>query len=130
MKRAITLTVVVSALMYACVIGTTFDPKVRITFVKAFGDAPLGIPCAVFVPVFFSLLMIPFPVMMWHMSLIMISAMRDGVRLGQIGLLIYLVMVGRRHPELRRSQMIVIAGSAWFIGLMFAWIAFAASKGI
>ena len=57
-------------------------------------------------------------------------AAADGHGVGKIGLLAYAASVGRRHPELRRSQIISLAGLAWFVLVCGIWIAYADAKGI
>jgi len=40
MSKQARATALLSVLIYAIVIGTTFDPKCREVFVKAFGESP------------------------------------------------------------------------------------------
>lgn len=118
------------ALIYILLIGTTFAPDVQPVLVKAFGAEPFGFPVAPVVAIAQAILWFPFVFAIHHFMLIAEQAAKDGHGIGKIGLLVYAAGVGRRHPELRRSQMISIAGLIYFVLLCGGWIAYADAKGI
>jgi hypothetical protein len=47
-----------------------------------------------------------------------------------LGILYTLFTIGKRAPELRRSQIITLGGFLYFIALIIAWICYAAARGI
>jgi hypothetical protein len=121
---------VMPALIYALLIGTTFSPSVQPVLVKAFGAAPFGLPVTPVVAAAMAVLFFPFALALHHFVLIAERAAADGHGLGKIGLLAYAASVGQRHPELRRSQLISLAGLLYFVSVCAAWIFYADSKGI
>jgi len=121
-RTAIALSVVV----YACVIGVNFKPSVHAKQVEAFGAAPLGLPVRGVVVLAESILFVPMPWCFWHAMRIAYQAAHDGCRFG----LSYLLTVGNRHPHLRRSQVVCLAGLAYFVALCAVWIVYAEVRGI
>ena len=111
-------------------VGTTFSPDVRPVLVKAFGAEPFGYPVTVVVAIAQGLVLFPFAFALHHFMRIAERAAADGHGVGKIGLLVYAASVGQRHPELRRSQAIAVAGLAYFIVVCGIWIAYADAKGI
>ncbi len=120
----------VPALIHALLIGTTFSPSVQHVLVKAFGSAPLGLPVTPVVAGVVAVLFLPFALALHHFMLIAERAAVDRHSASKIGLLIYAASVGQRHPELRRSQLISLAGLLYFVLVCAAWIIYADSKGI
>ena len=120
----------VPALIYALVVGTTFAPDVRPVLVKAFGAMPFELPVVPVVASAVAVLLLPFALALHHFTLIAQQAARDGSSLGSLGLLAYAASVGRRHPELRRSQLVSLFGLVYFVLVCAAWIVYADSKGI
>ena len=121
---------VVPTLVYALLIGTTFSPDVRPVLVAAFGPAPFGYPVVWVAAVAQVFLLLPFALGIHHFMLIAEQAVADGRDVGKIGLLAYAATAGRRHPHLRRSQLISVAGLGYFVMVCAAWIAYADAKGI
>jgi hypothetical protein len=121
---------VMPALIYALLVGTTFSPGVQPVLVKAFGAEPFGFPVAPVVAGAIVVLFLPFALALHHFMLIAERAAVDGRSLGTIGLLAYAASVGQRHPDLRRSQLISLAGVLYFVLACAAWILYADSKGI
>jgi hypothetical protein len=120
----------VPALIYALIVGTTFAPDVRPVLVEAFGAAPFGLPVVPVVAAAVAVLLLPFALALRHFMLIAQQAAKDGSSLGSFGLLAYTLSVGRRHPELRRSQVIALFGLVYFVLVCAGWIVYADSKGI
>lgn len=118
------------AVIYALLIGTAFSPDVQPVLAKAFGPEPFGFPVAWVVAIAQAVLWFPFVFALHHFMLIAEQAAADGRSIGKIGLLVYLAEVGKRHPQLRRSQMISVTGLAYFVLICGAWIAYADAKGI
>ena len=118
------------AALYMLFIGTAFSPEVQPVLVKAFGAQPFGYPVAVVVAIGQAIVLFPFVFALHHFMLIAERAASDGHGIGKVGLLVYAASVGRRHPELRRSQIISVAGLAWFVVVCGIWIAYADAKGI
>lgn len=130
MHQKSSMSYVVPALIYALLIGTTFSPDVQPVLAKAFGAAPFGFPVVPVVAAAMAVLFLPFVFALHHFMLIAERAAVDGHSIGKIGLLSYAASVGRRHPELRRSQRISLAGLAYFVLVCAAWIVYADAKGI
>ncbi|HEX2084013.1 MAG TPA: hypothetical protein VHF86_11100 [Xanthomonadaceae bacterium] len=105
-------------------------PYVRRVLVKAFGAMPFGFPVAPVVAAAVAVLLLPFALALRHFMLIAQQAAKDGSSLGSFGLLAYALGVGRRHPDLRRSQLISLIGLVYFVLICAAWIVYADSKGI
>lgn len=118
------------ALIYVLLIGTTFSPGVQPVLAKAFGSEPFGLPVTWVVAGAQAVLLLPFMFAIHHFMLISEQAAADGHSIGKVGLLVYAASVGQRHPHLRRSQMISVAGLAYFVLVCGAWIAYADAKGI
>ena len=118
------------ALIYALFIGTTFSPDVRPVLVAAFGPEPFGYPVAWVVAIAQAIFLFPFVLAIHHFMLIAEQAAADGHSIGKIGLLAYAVTAAQRHPHLRRSQLISVAGLGYFIVVCGVWIAYADAKGI
>lgn len=126
MEKVTRASILVSALVYAIVIGVNLDPAVKAKQVEAFGAEPLGLPVTLVVGLVETLLFLPMPWVFWHGMRIVFQALEDGRRVG-IG---YLLTVGSLHPHLRRSQVVCFAGLAYFFILCGAWIVYAAAHGI
>ena len=118
------------AAIYLLLVGTTFSPDVQPVLAKAFGARPFGYPVTVVVAIAQAFVLFPFVFALHHFMLIAERAASDGHGIGKVGLLMYAASVGRRHPELRRSQIISVAGLAWFVLVCGTWIAYADTKGI
>lgn len=121
---------VIPTLVYALLIGTTFAPDVRPVLVAAFGPEPFGYPVVWVVALAQAIFLLPFVLAIHHFMLIAEQAAADGHGISKIGLLAYAATAGRRHPHLRRSQFISLAGLGYFIMVCAAWIAYADAKGI
>jgi hypothetical protein len=118
------------ALIYVLFIGTTFSPDIQPVLAKAFGSEPFGFPVTWVVAVAQAILLFPFIFAIHHFMLISEQAAADGHSIGKFGLLAYAASVGQRHPYLRRSQMISVAGLIYFVLVCGVWIAYADAKGL
>lgn len=118
------------ALVYALFIAVPFFPDVQPVLVKAFGSRPLGQPVMLVVALAQAILLLPFVFALHHFMRIAEQAAKDGRGLGKVGLLVYTMTVGQRHPHLRRSQVFSLIGLVYFVALCGAWIAYADMKGI
>jgi hypothetical protein len=114
---------IVAGLLLACVLGVNFDAKVRAVQAAAFGSAPLGLPVVIVVSVAEIILFAPY---FWVFS----HLMRIVIESGSFSKLGIILAVARASPARRRSQLIAIGGFVYFVVLMAAWIAYAASRGI
>ena len=120
----------IPAVIYVVLIGTVFSPEVQPVLGKAFGAEPLGFPVVWVVAIAQAILLFPFVLAIHHFMLIAEQAAADGHSIGKIGLLMYLASAGKRHPQLRRSQMISLGGLIYFVLVCGLWIAYADAKGI
>lgn len=118
------------ALVYVLLIGTTFSPDVRPVLVAAFGAQPFGHSVTWVVAIAQAIFLFPFVLGIHHFMLIAEQATADGHGISKIGLVAYVASVGQRHPHLRRSQLIAVAGLAYFMVVCGIWIAYADAKGI
>ena len=126
-KRMIVAAVFSSIVIYAVIVGVlTGDPKVRAKMVEAFGPRPLNLPTSVFVVSAVTVLYAPVPLLAWHLVRLALKAGEDGRRFK----LLYLLTVGRLHPEMRGSQQIALAGVAYWLVIACFWIFYAAARGI
>ena len=126
-KRMIVAAVFSSIVIYAVIVGVlTGDPKVRAKMVEAFGPRPLNLPTSVFVVSAVTVLYAPVPLLAWHLVRLALKAGEDGRRFK----LLYLLTVGRLHPEMRGSQRIALAGVAYWLVIACFWIFYAAARGI
>jgi membrane associated rhomboid family serine protease len=117
----------VSGIFYAILVGIpAFDPGAKEVMVQAFGERPLGLPVRLVVVAALTLLYAPAPWVCWHFMRLSFQAREDGLLFG----LSYLMSVGRRHPELRRSQYICLLGLAYFCVICGSWIVYTAMRGI
>ncbi len=117
-------TMIVWLVVLAALLGANFDPRVRAIQEKILGLYPLGMPTVVFVIVVTLILYAPYYWVFRHFIVIIQQARIDRAGRGKTGLLLYLLNVGRLHPELRRSQAVVVAGIAFFAAIGVAWIAY------
>lgn len=118
------------AVVYAAIIGTTFSADVQPVLARAFGPEPFGFPVVWVVAAAQAVLLFPFVFAIHHFMLITEQAAADGHSIGKIGLLMYLASAGKRHPHLRRSQIIAAGGLVYFVMVCGLWIAYADAKGI
>lgn len=118
------------AVIYVLLIGTVFSPDVRPVLAKAFGPEPFGFPVTWVVAIAQAILWFPFVFALHHFMLIAEQAAADGSSIGKVGLLVYAASVGKLHPQLRRSQIISVAGLIYFVLICGIWIAYADAKGI
>jgi len=118
------------AVVYAAIIGTTFSPDVQPVLARAFGPEPFGLPVVWVIAASQAVLLFPFVFAIHHFMLIAEQAAADGHSIGKIGLLMYLASAGKRHPQLRRSQIIAVGGLIYFVLVCGLWIAYADAKGI
>lgn len=130
MPRKSTTSYALPALIHVLLIGTTFSPGVRPVLVAAFGSQPFGYAVTWVVAIAQAIFLLPFVLGIHHFMLIAAQAALDGHSIGKIGLVAYVATVGQRHPHLRRSQLIAVAGLAYFMVVCGIWIAYADAKGI
>jgi hypothetical protein len=126
-RKKVTWTAIfVSILIYACIIGVNFDSKVQAKHAEAFGAAPFGLPVALVVTGVETLLYLPMPWVFWHGMWIISQALEEGWMVS----ILYILTVGRSHPELRRSQLVCLGGLLYVALIAGAWIAYATARGI
>ena len=111
-----------SIMNYIVILSVVFDPSVDAKVVKAFGEEPFGMAPQVFSVLLQTILYLPFPWVFYHVALIVIQTRRDG--LSSAGLL-DILDVDRRHPPLRRSKLICLAGLCYFFTICAVWIIYA-----
>lgn len=120
----------VPLLLCALVVATTYSADVHPVLVRAFGETPFGLPVTHVVAMGQGVLLLPFAYSIHHFMHIAHRAGAEGLSLGTFGLLSYAVSVGKRHPELRRSQVISLFGLIYFVAICAAWIIYADTRGI
>lgn len=130
MTEKSTTSYAVPALLYLLIVSTTFSPDVLPVLIKAFGAAPLDLPVDAVIAGIVAVVFLPFAYSVHHFVLIAERAATEGHGVGKIGLLSYAFSAGRRHPELRRSQRISLAGLVYFLLVCGGWTIYAGSKGI
>lgn len=120
---------VAALLVGACLAVNAYD-DVHAVQVAAFGERPFGLPVRWVCVVAQAVLAIPFVPVLEHLVRLMFAAQRDGLGGGAVGLALYGTTERGRRDELRRSWAFVLAGLAYFVVLVGAWIAFASARGI
>lgn len=116
-------------LLCALVVAATYSADVGPVLVRAFGEYPCGLPVTHVVAVG-QCLLLPFAYSIHHFMRIAHRAAAEDRSLGTFGLLSYAVRVGKRHPELRRSQVISLLGLIYFAAACAAWTIYADMRGI
>lgn len=129
-KKVRTAAIVLSVAIYGAVMFAMLHEDSMPTSIKVFGEKPLGLPLRVFIGVFFSVLMIPLPFAAWHGYRILFRHASEGGSLGQVAMVRSLFTATKIHPELKRSQVIVLAIITFYLALMFGWAFYADSRGI
>ena len=99
-------------------------------WIGAFGPTMWALPTPVFVGLIVTGLYLPVPWFAWHANGIVLRGRDLGMSLDKLGILHMFLTIGRRAPELRRSQAVVAVGIGYFIALVAAWIWYADSRGI
>jgi hypothetical protein len=118
--------ILMSVVLYAIIIAVNFDPKCRDKQIEAFGAEPLGLPVTLVVFLVQTVLYLPMPWVFWHAMRLAFQAVQDGRGFGML----YVLLVGHRHPQLRRSQMVCVGGTLYGCAIALAWIAYTAYLGI
>ena len=119
----------VAGLLWAVTLGVNLDPKVVVTVQRAaFGGAPFGLPIVPVVCLVETVLFAPFFWVFPHLMGIVADARARGASVSKSGVIVAVLRAG--DPKLRRSRAIVLAGLAYFLALMAAWIAFAGYRGV
>ncbi len=124
------MTVFMTLIIYAVLIGVHLDPNVRAKSIEAFGRRPFGYPVTVVVIAATTILYLPAPWFTHHFMLLAYHSARDGEATGRFGLFLDIFAIHDRHPHLHRSQSIAIAGMLYVAAIAAAWIVYAASRGI
>ena len=117
-------------LLIGCALVADLSPEARPVFVKAFGEAPFGIPVVPLVCAINVLLLVPYFWVCEHLMRIVMQAVADRASISRGGIVLAVLFAHRAHPELSRSRNIVLAGFGYFVVLVGAWIAYAESRGI
>jgi len=120
------VTVFVSLVFYALIIGVNFGSEARQKQIEAFGPTPLGLPVTLFVSLVETLLFLPVPWFIWHASTLTFQAAEEGRHPGILNLL----RAGRGNPQLRRARWGCLLGLLYFFTIVAAWIIYTAIKGI
>ena len=121
-------TALVSVLLYAALLASVLaEPAFWET---AFGPAVLGLPPVAAVALLVSGLFLPVPWFVWHAMAVVLRGRDLGFSMGRAGVLLALLTIGRRAPELRRSQLIALGGLGYGLAFMAAWIFYASAHGL
>ena len=129
-KRVRLVTILCSLAMYGGVLVAILHPDSMPTSVAVFGETPLGLPLQPFLVLYFTLLSVLFPVGVWHAYRILFRGAAEGAGFSKHEILRSLMVTPSSHPDLRRSRRIVLGVGAFYLALMFGWIAYAAVRGI
>jgi hypothetical protein len=128
--QAVRVAIVMSIVLYAILLGSSFTPEARIKWIQAFGRNPFGLPSLAFVGGLLTILYLPTPVAIYHSCLVGEQARRDGVGFFGLRALLYLSDVQHRHPHLSRSRWICLGGMGYYFAVVAAWIVYTAMLGI
>jgi hypothetical protein len=118
-----------SIVIYTIFVLVSFESSAREVAVQAFGPRPLAIPNIFFVMGLGTLLFLPVPWIIWHLTRVSWQARKDALH-SPLFFLIYLCTVGKQHPELQRSQWICVGGIGYFFAVAASWIVYASILGI
>ncbi len=130
-KRVLLATILCSVAMYGAVLAAMLHPDSMPTSVAVFGESPLGLPLRLFVILFFTLLSVPIPIGVWHTYRILFRAASEGGGgFSKHEIIASLLRTPSSHPDLRRSRRIVLGVGAFYLALMFGWLAYANARGI
>jgi hypothetical protein len=122
-KRAAWGAVLMSIGFYVITILVIADPREENIGHKAFGSYPsLGLSSRAVGCLLFTIIYFPFPFVFYHDLVIMMKLFEDGMGFGRIRFLVYLTTVGKRHPSLRKSQRVVLAGLVYYLVICISWI--------
>jgi hypothetical protein len=125
------LAIGLSVAVFAVLIGTSLERGFQSTVVRAFGGEPLGMSPGMFGLILLTTVLSPLPWIFHHLFLIEKQARRDGQwTRGLLFALLVVFMVDRRHPHLRWSKWIVLAGFLYFLLLAVAWGTYERHLGI
>jgi hypothetical protein len=125
-----TLGRVFALLLIGGALAADLSPEVRPVFVKAFGEAPFGVPVVPLVCVVNVLLLVPYFWVGEHLMRIVMQAVADRASISRGGIVVAVLFAHRARPELSRSRNVVLAGFGYFVVLLGAWIAYAESRGL
>ena len=117
----------VAALLLVATLGVNFDPKVTAVQAAVFGSRPFGLNLTLVVVLAQAVLFAPMFSVFPHLMRIVMDAFGKGGSVSKSGIV---EAVFRAGPELRRSRLVVLAGFAYFVALMAAWIALASHRGV
>lgn len=129
-RRVQTAAILLSVVLYGAVLFAMLHEGSMPTSIKVFGERPLGLPLRLFIGIFFSLLMIPLPFAAWHGFRILFRHASEGGSLGQVAMVRSIFTTAKIHPDLRRSQIVVLTIVGFYLILMFGWAIYADSRGI
>ena len=118
---------IVALLILGATLSADADAQVQVVMAKVFGATPFGLPVVAVVAVGEILLFMPYFWMLPHLMRIVMVSQASGGSLSKLGIVLAVAKAG---PEQARSRWVVIGGIVYFVALMAAWIALAASKGV
>ena len=118
---------IVALLILGATLSADADAQVQVVMAKVFGATPFGLPVVAVVAVGEVLLFMPYFWVFPHLMRIVMVSQASGGSLSKLGILLAVAKAG---PEQARSRWWVIGGLVYFVALMAAWIALAASKGV
>jgi len=124
------VTILVTALLYIGAIAATFYPESQITFARAFGDAPLGLPCRWFARGLLMLVLAPLPLVCWHFCVVLSRWRRDVAGASQYSILLWILYGARQHRDLHLSHAISLIGQLYFVAVVVAWIWYTEVHGL
>src|SRR3954470_1278777 len=112
-------------IVYAVPIGINFTKEGREMALKMHGPQWLGMPSHVALALITALLTAPLLAVPYHLLKIIERRLEERRTVfGQLGFMLYLLRVGREHPDLRKSQAMVACGGFYFFLLVGGWIAY------
>jgi len=113
-------------------IVTQDQEKGSVILVGAFGERPLGMPPALFASLLFTALFAPLVWVVPHaLRLSQHRYDREGMAGGGgFAGLFFLLAVGRKYPELRRSQAVCAFGLIYVMAVAAAWIIYTNYRGV
>lgn len=126
-QRQVFATVLVSLLILGALLIPAFDPSVQAVWAEALGPRPLGVAPTAAAVLLMLVAYLPMPAVFWHLMGLGFARLDREQGMSKGGL------VGEAVSSAaggRRSGIVVMAGLAYVVGLMVAWIVYAEMNGL
>jgi hypothetical protein len=125
-KKTLVMTIVISLLIYAVMIGLHFDPEFRNRSAVLFGKAPLGLPVTAVVIVVETFLYLPMTIVWYHLVVLLRRAQEEGASAprGTFSFLAFLVEAEKNFPDLKRSIYICVGGFFYCVAILIAFVVY------